>query len=79
MGAFVWGTDDFLDSYDGDEMVVYGHWGNAVVDADGWPWPCVGNRTIGIDTISHGVLTALRLPDGRIFQSRRHPIIRVAV
>jgi serine/threonine protein phosphatase 1 len=79
VGAFVWGTDDFLDSYDGDEMVVYGHWGNAVVDAHGWPRPCVGNRTIGIDTISHGVLTALRLPDGKVFQSRRHPIIGVAV
>lgn len=77
--AFVWGTNDFLDSYDGDEMVVYGHWGNAVVDAGGWPRPCVGTRTIGIDTISHGVLTAVSLPDGRFFQSRRHPIIGVAV
>jgi len=79
VGAFVWGTDDFLDAYDGNEIVVYGHWGNAVVDAAGWPRPCIGNRTIGIDTIKHGILTALRLPDDRIFQSRRHPIIRVAV
>jgi hypothetical protein len=69
VGAFVWGTDNFLDSYRGDEMVIYGHWDNAVVDAEGWPWPRVGDRTIGIDTISHGVRTALRLPDGAIFRA----------
>ena len=71
--ALVWGTSDFLAAYDGDATVVYGHWGNAVVDADGWPQPCIGKRTIGIDTSSHGVLTAFRLPDGRTFQSHRHP------
>lgn len=71
VSAFVWGTDDFPDSYDGAETVVYGHWGNAILDADGWPWPNARNRTIGIDTIRHGVLTALELPGGRIFQSRR--------
>ncbi len=26
VSALVWGTDDFLDSYDGDETVIYGHW-----------------------------------------------------
>ena len=72
VAACVWGTDDFLEVYDGEELVVYGHWGNAVVDADEWPRPRIGRRSIGIDTIKHGVLTALRLPDGRIFQSRRH-------
>jgi serine/threonine protein phosphatase 1 len=76
-GALVWGTDDFLTSYDRDEMVVYGHWNNAIVGLDGWPRPYVGNRTIGIDTISHGVLTAFRLPDGKIFQSQRQPIGKV--
>ena len=79
LSAFIWGTDDFLEAYDGDEMVVYGHWDNALVDADGWPRPRIGNRTIGIDTISHGVLTALRLPDGTIFQSLRHPVMGGAV
>ena len=29
-------------------------------------------RTIGIVTISHGVLTAICLPEGRVLQSRRH-------
>jgi hypothetical protein len=29
-------------------------------------------RTIGIDTIAHGVLTAIRLPEGAVFQSARH-------
>jgi hypothetical protein len=29
------------------------------------------NRTYGIDTIEKGVLTALRFPDLRVFQSTR--------
>jgi hypothetical protein len=29
--------------------------------------------TIGLDTISHGVLTAVRLPDRLVIQSERHP------
>jgi hypothetical protein len=33
----------------------------------------VGN-TIGIDTIGHGVLTAIRLPDRQLFQSSLHPL-----
>jgi hypothetical protein len=53
--------------------VVYGHWDNAVVDPSGWPQPLVIGDTIGIDTISHGVLTAIRMPDRRIFQSAKHP------
>jgi hypothetical protein len=36
--------------------------------------PALRGRTIGLDTISHGVLTAIRLPDRRIFQSGRHPL-----
>jgi hypothetical protein len=72
--TLIWGGPGFPDSYDGDDRVVYGHWDNAVTEADGWPKPCVGRRTIGIDTISHGVLTALRLPDVRLFQSRRHRV-----
>jgi serine/threonine protein phosphatase 1 len=71
VGALVWGPDDFPEGYEGSETVVYGHRNNAAVDADGWPRPRVRNRTIGIDTISHGILTALRLPEGRVVQSRR--------
>jgi serine/threonine protein phosphatase 1 len=69
--ALLWGTDGFLGGYSGDEMVVYGHWGNAVLDREGWPQPCRRNRTIGIDTISHGVLTAIRLPQMQVIQSAR--------
>jgi serine/threonine protein phosphatase 1 len=74
VNALVWGADDFPNSYAGEETVIYGHWDNALVDAHGWPWPRLSNRTIGIDTISHGVLTAFRLPRASIFQSRRHPV-----
>jgi serine/threonine protein phosphatase 1 len=76
--ACVWGTNGFPDTYAADDIVVYGHWGDAVLDAAGWPRPRVGRRTIGIDTISHGVLTAYRLPDGRVFQSGRHRMPRPA-
>ena len=51
---------------------MYGHHDNATLNADGWPGPTTIGRTIGIDTISHGVLTAIRLPDGTPFQSARH-------
>jgi hypothetical protein len=45
-----------------------------VVSDTGWPrLHLLPNNTIGIDTISHGVLTAIRLPDRRIFQSGRFP------
>jgi hypothetical protein len=60
---------DYIDR--GDETLVYGHRNNAVIDADGWPQPARHGRAIGIDTIAHGVLTAIRLPDGHIVQSAR--------
>ena len=44
-------------------------------NADGWPAPMIVGRTIGVDTISHGVLTAVRLPDQRVFQSARHEVL----
>lgn len=69
--ALIWGAGSFPNGYEGAEAVVYGHWNNAVLSA-GWPTPVIVGRTIGIDTISHGVLTALRLPDQRVFQSARH-------
>jgi len=68
----IWGGDGFPDAYKGLETVVYEHHNEAVLDADGWPSPRIIGRTIGIDTISHGVLTAIRLPDGRLFQSARY-------
>jgi serine/threonine protein phosphatase 1 len=68
----MWGTSSFPDAYDGPDIVVYGHRDNAVLDPAGWPMPAAIGRTIGIDTVSHGVVTAVRLPEGRVFQSARH-------
>jgi serine/threonine protein phosphatase 1 len=70
--ALTWGHDDFPAGYNGDSVVVYGHWDNAETDSTGWPKHKVIGRTIGIDTISHGVLTAVRMPDQRVFQSQRY-------
>jgi serine/threonine protein phosphatase 1 len=72
--ALIWGAGDFPGGYTGAEIVVYGHRNNAVLNADGWPLPRIEGRTIGVDTISHGVLTAIRLPDRRVFQSARHQV-----
>lgn len=74
--TLLWGWDDegFPKTYAGDEIVVYGHRNNAVLDPQGWPWPNVMGRTVGVDSSRHGVVTACRLPDGRIFQSNRHPV-----
>jgi serine/threonine protein phosphatase 1 len=68
----IWGTSDFPAMYQGSDLVVYGHWNDCVVGADGWPAIRAGARTFGIDTIACGVLTALRFPDLRTFQSGRH-------
>jgi Calcineurin-like phosphoesterase len=73
--ALMWGAPTFPGAYEGTEIVVYGHWNNAVLDPAGWPRPAILDRTIGVDTISHGVLTAMRLPDRRIFQSARYRIM----
>ena len=70
--VLVWGTDDFPNEYRGARAVVYGHREDAVEDETGWPLPHIeNNRTFGIDTISKGVLTAMRFPGGQIFQSGR--------
>jgi serine/threonine protein phosphatase 1 len=69
--AILWGTGTFLTAYDGPDLVLYGHWDNATIDAVGWPHPAIGPWSIGIDTVSHGILTAVRLPDRRVFQSGR--------
>ena len=67
----VWGSFGFPDGYDGAETIVYGHYGNAMVDEDGWPHPVMRDNSIGIDTIKYGVLTAVQLPERRVFQSAR--------
>src|SRR6185503_16528477 len=37
--AFLWGSQDFPDSYLGEDSIVYGHHRNAVLDRAGWPHP----------------------------------------
>jgi hypothetical protein len=70
----MWGTDGFPEDYRGRDLVAYGHRNNAELDGDGWPRPRIIGSTIGLDTIAHGVLTAMRLSDRRLFQSARHDV-----
>lgn len=71
-GLLVWGHPDFPKEYRGEARVCYGHHDDGIEDPDRWPHPRVLNgRTFGIDTISHGVLTAMRFPDLRVLQSAR--------
>lgn len=73
--TLIWGPDGFPDQYGGKSSVVYGHWNNAVESENGWPQPCVKmNRTYGIDTVAKGVLTAMRFPDHKIFQSKLYSV-----
>jgi serine/threonine protein phosphatase 1 len=72
--AMLWGTRGFPHEYEGRQTVIYGHRNNAVLDDRGWPTPAIVGRTIGLDTISHGVLTAMKLPEQRLFQSARHQV-----
>ena len=70
--ALVWGTSGFPKDYAGDRTVIYGHMNNAHVDDDDWPHPRVTGNTFGLDTIAHGVLTAIRLPGPYVLQSARY-------
>jgi len=69
--ALLWGTDSFPKDFTGDELIVYGHWNDFVVDSDGTPQPkFTDSRAVCIDTISQGVLTAMRFPDRHVIQSK---------
>jgi serine/threonine protein phosphatase 1 len=70
--ALIWGAHDFPRGYSGRRKVVYGHRRNCILDPGGWPQPhIVDEMTYGIDSIHTGVLTAIRMPDGKVFQSER--------
>ena len=69
----VWSKVDFQERYRGSVPLVYGHRNNAVLDEAGWPHPRFIGNTIGLDSSRHGVLTAIRLPDRRVFQSAQYP------
>jgi len=77
--ALIWGADGFPNRYEGTKPVMYGHWNNPAIDSQRWPRPRIIGRTIGLDTIAHGVLTAMRLPDERVFQSARYEVNRLDV
>lgn len=66
-----WDDSGFPQNYRGTRTVVYGHRNNAVLDEHGWPRPRVIGKTFGLDTSRHGVVSAMRLPDLRVFQSAR--------
>jgi serine/threonine protein phosphatase 1 len=70
--TLTWGHARFPDDYRGERPVVYGHTNDADLDAAGWPWPRIVGRTYGLDTIAHGVLTALCLPGAEVIQSARY-------
>ena len=67
--ALVWGHPSFPAEYAGEPPIVYGHFNNAEIGADGWPIPKVIGNTICADTIFHGVLSAVRMPDRQVIQS----------
>jgi serine/threonine protein phosphatase 1 len=77
--ALIWGANGFPNQYRGTETVAYGHWNNADLDPRDWPLPRIIGSTIGLDTISHGVLTAVRLPDRQLFQSARYQVSGAAI
>ncbi len=43
---------------------------NSIANESGWPRPFILNElTYGIDSISTGVLTAIRMPDAKVFKA----------
>ncbi|MGD9906297.1 MAG: metallophosphoesterase [Vicinamibacterales bacterium] len=70
--TLIWGHPQFPEDYRGERAVVYGHTNDADLDAAGWPWPRVVGNTYGLDTVGHGVLSALRMPGAEVIQSARY-------
>jgi len=70
--ALIWGGSTFPNGYDCADLIVYGLRDTVMFNVKRRPAPRIVGRTIGIDTISQGVLTAIRLPDRQLFQSARH-------
>jgi serine/threonine protein phosphatase 1 len=70
--ALVWGADGFPSRYQAERCVVYGHWHNPELNEQRWPSPRIVGNTIGIDTIEHGILMAIRMPERQVYQSKRY-------
>jgi serine/threonine protein phosphatase 1 len=76
--VLTWGVNEFPEKYRGADSIVYGHWNNIVYGEGGWPMADIReNRTFGLDTISSGVLTAMRFPDLKVFQSDRFEVSKM--
>lgn len=68
--TYIWGPTGFPEDYRGPSVVIYGHRDDAIAFNGGLPRVRIGqNRTYGIDTVSHGVLTAIRFPGATVVQS----------
>lgn len=70
--TLIWGTEEFLRHDEGSEFVVYGQWNDGLLDQTGWPRPRLCRSSIGIDTITSGVLSAVIMPECRVIQSARN-------
>jgi serine/threonine protein phosphatase 1 len=65
----VCGSRAFLESFDGPDFVVYGHWANAE-EGEGGIWsPARAPFSLGLDTSAHGIVTAVQLPGMEVFQA----------
>jgi serine/threonine protein phosphatase 1 len=65
----VWGSRAFLESFDGPDFIVYGHWANAQAGEAGAWLPARSPFSLGIDTSAHGIVTAVQLPDVEVLQA----------
>ena len=73
-----WGHDGFPEEYAGEAYVMYGHHNDPTSTPTAGRGRASSGATIGLDTIAHGVLTAVALPGPQVFQSTRYaPAIRV--
>jgi serine/threonine protein phosphatase 1 len=70
--AILWGCPAFPHCYSGDDVIIYGHSPTETVDARGVPTIRTVGKTIGIDTINDGILTAIRFPEMEVIQSNRY-------
>jgi serine/threonine protein phosphatase 1 len=67
--SLIWGMEGFQHRYAETTPLVYGHWSNALISPDGRVEPLVVGRTIGIDSIKAGTLTAIKMPEAVLLES----------
>ena len=71
LDVLIWGCGGWPHDYQGSKEIAYGHWNNARARDGHGPQPfSPGNGTYGLDSISSGVLTAMRFPDHAVFHGR---------